>query len=54
MLETELNPKSEFWFSNVEEPKIVTDASAVNWDDEADLIVVGLGGAGIALSLIHI
>ena len=43
MLETELNPKSEFWFSNVEEPKIVTDASAVNWDDEADLVVVGLG-----------
>ena len=51
MLETELNPKSEFWFSNVEEPKIVTDASAVNWDDEADLVVVGLGGAGIAAAL---
>ncbi len=51
MLETELNPKSEFWFSNVEEPKIVTDASTVNWDDEADLIVVGLGGGGIAAAL---
>ncbi|MEK9779660.1 MAG: FAD-binding protein, partial [Gammaproteobacteria bacterium] len=51
MLETELNPKSETWFSNVEEPKIVTHASAVNWDDEADLIVVGLGGAGIAAAL---
>ena len=51
MLETELNPSSPNWFSYVEDPKIVTDASAINWDDEADLVVVGLGGAGIATAL---
>ena len=51
MLETELNPKSDYWFSNVEEPKIVTDANSISWDDEADLVVIGLGGAGIAASL---
>ena len=51
MLETELNPSSPNWFSYVEDPKIVTDASAINWDDEADLVVVGLGGAGIAAAL---
>ncbi|MEK9649744.1 MAG: FAD-binding protein [Gammaproteobacteria bacterium] len=51
MLETELNPKSDKWFSNVEEPKIVSDASLIAWDDEADLVIVGLGGAGIATAL---
>ena len=51
MLETELNPKSNNWFSSVEEPKIVTDVNSISWDDEADLVVIGLGGAGIAACL---
>lgn len=35
----------------VDGPRIVRDASELQWDDEADLVVVGLGGAGIAAAL---
>jgi len=48
MLETEINPSSDQWFSAIESPQIINDPNLFNWDDEADLIVVGLGGAGIA------
>ena len=48
MLETELNPSNEKWFSNVEQPQIVNDPNHINWNDEADLVVIGMGGAGIA------
>ena len=48
MLETELNPSHEKWFSNIEAPQIVANPNLVNWNDEADLVVVGLGGAGVA------
>jgi 3-oxo-5alpha-steroid 4-dehydrogenase len=48
MLETELNPSHEKWFSNIEAPQIVANPNLVNWNDEADLVVIGLGGAGVA------
>jgi len=48
MLETEINPNDELWLSEVEAPQIITDPNLFAWDDEADLIVAGLGGAGIA------
>ena len=48
MLETELNPKNEKWFSNIEAPQIVNDPNLISWNDESDLVIVGLGGAGIA------
>jgi 3-oxo-5alpha-steroid 4-dehydrogenase len=48
MLVTEINPNDELWLSDVESPQIITDPNLFNWDDEADLVVAGLGGAGIA------
>ena len=29
-------------------PQIISDPNLFSWDDEADLVVAGLGGAGIA------
>ena len=48
MLVTEIKPNDELWLSKVEAPQIITDANLFAWDDEADLVVAGLGGAGIA------
>ena len=48
MLETEINPNDELWLSKVEAPQIISDPNLFSWDDEADLVVAGLGGAGIA------
>jgi 3-oxo-5alpha-steroid 4-dehydrogenase len=48
MLVTEINPNDELWLSEVEAPQIITDPNLFAWDDEADLVVAGLGGAGIA------
>jgi 3-oxo-5alpha-steroid 4-dehydrogenase len=39
------------WFSAVEIPARVKDAHSAPWDDEADLVVVGYGGAGVAAAL---
>jgi len=35
-------------YSNVEDALVVQDASSVTWDEEADFVVVGYGGAGVA------
>jgi 3-oxo-5alpha-steroid 4-dehydrogenase len=44
-------PGSATWFSEVETPHVAGSADAVHWDDEADLVVVGYGGAGVAASV---
>jgi 3-oxo-5alpha-steroid 4-dehydrogenase len=44
-------PGSDHWFSNVEAPHVTATASAVPWDDEADFLVVGYGGAGVAAAI---
>jgi len=36
------------WFSAVEAPFVVDRAEAVAWDDHADVVIVGFGGAGAA------
>jgi len=36
------------WFSAVEAPLIVEHAEAIAWDEQADVVVVGFGGAGAA------
>jgi 3-oxo-5alpha-steroid 4-dehydrogenase len=36
---------------DVEEPLTLDDPDAIAWDEEADLVVVGLGGAGISAAL---
>ena len=48
MLETELSPSNEKWFSDIEAPQIVDNPDLIDWSDQADLVIVGLGGAGIA------
>ena len=48
MLETELTPNSKTWHSGVESPEIIQNPSIYQWSDEADLIVIGLGGAGVS------
>jgi 3-oxo-5alpha-steroid 4-dehydrogenase len=37
--------------ANVELPLLVTDADSVRWDDEADVVIVGFGGAGVVAAL---
>ena len=46
-----MDPKSPLWASPVEAPLVIEDASARQWDDAADLVVVGFGGAGVAAAL---
>ena len=48
MLETELNPNSKKWHSSIESPEIIENPSVYKWSDEADLIIIGLGGAGVS------
>ncbi|TWB18414.1 3-oxo-5alpha-steroid 4-dehydrogenase [Nitrospirillum amazonense] len=47
----EERPGSPGWHSAVEAPLTVADASEVRWDAEADLVVVGYGGAGVAAAV---
>ncbi|MEX6724707.1 FAD-binding protein [Parapedomonas caeni] len=39
------------WGLSIDAPLVVDDVAAVDWADQADLIVVGLGGAGVAAAL---
>ena len=48
MLETEITPNDLKWHSEIEAAQIVSNPDVINWNDEADLVIVGLGGAGIA------
>lgn len=44
-------PGSPNWFSAVSEAEVVADAEAVIWDDAADLVIVGYGGAGVSAAV---
>lgn len=44
-------PSSLHWFSTVESAERVADPQSVQWDDVADLVVVGYGGAGVSAAL---
>jgi 3-oxo-5alpha-steroid 4-dehydrogenase len=44
-------PGSPTWFSAVEDPVVVSDAADIAWQDEADFVVVGYGGAGVAAAV---
>jgi len=48
---TKLTPDSPEWFSNIEAAHIVDKADDVNWSNETDVAVIGLGGAGVACAL---
>ena len=46
-----MKPGDRHWYSAVEAPHVVNTASEVAWDEEADVVVVGLGGAGVSAAL---
>jgi 3-oxo-5alpha-steroid 4-dehydrogenase len=46
-----MDPNHSSWASPVEAPLILDEAGARQWDDSADLVVVGFGGAGVAAAL---
>ncbi|HUR41180.1 MAG TPA: FAD-binding protein [Verrucomicrobiae bacterium] len=50
MTET-LRPDAPHWYSKVEAPERVDDVAGVAWHSQADLVVVGYGGAGVAAAL---
>src|SRR3954466_8308970 len=39
------------YLSAVSDPLVVDDANAVRWDDQADVVIVGFGGAGVAAAI---
>jgi 3-oxo-5alpha-steroid 4-dehydrogenase len=46
-----MDPNSPQWASPVEAPLVRDGESTGHWDDMADLVVVGYGGAGVAAAL---
>jgi 3-oxo-5alpha-steroid 4-dehydrogenase len=46
-----VTPYDPTWYSDVEPPEIVEDPSAGPWDEEADVVVVGFGGAGACAAI---
>jgi 3-oxo-5alpha-steroid 4-dehydrogenase len=50
-MDTESAPGEASWLTAVEAAEIVADAESVQWDDEAELVIVGYGGAGVATAL---
>jgi 3-oxo-5alpha-steroid 4-dehydrogenase len=49
--EREATPSDPRWSSYVQEPLVVSDPDAEVWDDVADVVVVGFGGAGVVAAL---
>jgi len=47
----EASPADARWSSYVQEPIQVADAETERWDDVADVVVVGFGGAGVCAAL---
>ncbi|MDA8707746.1 FAD-binding protein [Hellea sp.] len=46
-----MTPQDKNWHSDIEAPLKVTSVSEVTWTSEADVVVIGLGGAGVAAAL---
>jgi 3-oxo-5alpha-steroid 4-dehydrogenase len=46
-----MDPNNPLWASPVEAPLSIASAEAQHWDEAADLVVVGFGGAGVAAAL---
>ncbi|MBS0366906.1 MAG: FAD-binding protein [Proteobacteria bacterium] len=46
-----MQPGDPHWASPVEQPRIITDERSLDWDDSADLVIVGFGGAGVAAAV---
>ena len=46
-----ISPLDEEWFSQIKKPLIPTSMASVTWDEVADVVVIGCGGAGISAAL---
>ena len=46
-----MRPGDENWHSTVGEATVVSDPDAMEWDDQAEVLVVGFGGAGVTTAL---
>jgi 3-oxo-5alpha-steroid 4-dehydrogenase len=46
-----MNVSDAHWHSAVEAPLVVEHAETVAWDDEADVVIIGFGGAGAAAAV---
>ena len=49
--ELAMNPDNPAWHSTIEPSMDVEAAGDIDWDDSADFIVVGFGGAGATAAL---
>lgn len=47
----QMTPQDKNWHSEIEAPLKLTSATDITWSSESDVIVVGLGGAGVAAAL---
>ena len=46
-----MKPDDKNWYSDIEAPLKLTSDTGLTWTSEADVIVIGLGGAGVAAAL---
>lgn len=46
-----MDPSSPHWHSRTEAPLVVQKSETIHWDDTTDVLVVGLGGAGVCAAL---
>jgi len=46
-----MTPNDKNWHSNVQAPQQVKSETEIEWNETADVVVVGLGGAGVAAAL---
>ena len=53
MLETEITPNDSKWYSEIEAAQIVSNPDVINWNDEADLVVLALVELGLRLPMKH-
>jgi 3-oxo-5alpha-steroid 4-dehydrogenase len=44
-------PGGAHWFSEVGPPEVLADPEAVAWDDAADFVIIGYGGAGVSAAV---
>lgn len=51
MNDVAITPGSNHWYSEVEAPETFAQPDGVSWDAQADFVVVGCGGAGLAAAL---
>ena len=46
-----MTPDDKNWHSNVQAPLQIKNETEISWDESADVVVIGLGGAGVAAAL---